>query len=112
MDLPSPYFQAMFTASLNFGVTMSTAMTRYEGPSTMLRPKTDVMRNFLNHWFEDIPSGSIEIAWRDPDNRKVNRAEHFDIRDPRLVEFAARVNSVPGQDVYFTPSVVSTVKGR
>ena len=91
---------------------MSSTMTRYVGPSTMLRPKTDVMRNFLDHWYEDISSGSIEIAWRDPETRKVNRAEHFDIRDPALVEFAARVNSVPGQDVYFTPAVVSTVKGR
>jgi hypothetical protein len=69
------------------------------------------MRAFINYWFEHA-EGSIEIAYRNPATKKIDRAAHFDIRDPALENFACDVNMVEGQDVYFTPAVVSNLRGR
>jgi hypothetical protein len=83
----------------------------YNGPRTLLRPRPEMMRAWLNYWFEFV-AGSIEIAWRDPATKKITNAAHFDIRDPTLEKYAANVNAVEGQDTYFTPSVVRNGRGR
>jgi len=90
----------------------SSSVKKYSGPSTILKPQADTIRSFLDFWFEFVPSGKVEIAWINPENAKLERAEHFDIRDPELVPFVLRVNSQEGQNCYFTPSVVNTIKGR
>ena len=97
------------TSPLNAGGLKPTSL--YKGPSTLLKPHPEVMRGFINWWFE-FTTGTIEIAWRNVTDKKVREAAHFDIRDPALEAFACQVNSVDGQDTYFTPSVVSNASGR
>lgn len=86
-------------------------MKKYTGPSTTLRPRPEVMRQFLDYWFAGC-SGTVEIAWRDRNTKKVSSAEHFDIRDPALEKYACDINSTPGHDLYFTPALVSNTSGR
>lgn len=56
----------------------------------------------LNHVFRDAIEGKVELAWIDTGDGKLRHAEHFDVGDlDGLVERAAEVNSVEGQNAFF-----------
>ena len=84
--------------------------TGYKGTLTTKKPRPEVVREFLNYWFE-FAEGTVEIAWKDAATGKLNRTAHFNVRDPELEELVYNVNSVGGQDCYFTASTVKNTTG-
>lgn len=69
-----------------------------------LRPDRDAIAAHLNFLFSDVQEfkdGKIEIAYTPADSGAVSKAEWFSVSDLGIAaDFAARINSTPGVNVY------------
>ena len=55
-----------------------------------LKPNTDAMFDGLSFWFKHCYRGALEIGWRDPESKKLNKFKRFDLTEiEELVAFAA-----------------------
>ena len=83
-------------------------MTNNEG----LKPNTDAMYDGLSFWFKECYRGKIEIGWRDPAEKKLNRFKRFELDEiEELVAFAADINSQPGANMYFRVCTLKDIPG-
>ena len=89
-------------------------MAAYSGPSEVeLEPDIDMIRRHLNWNFEYIYYGSLQIGYNDPITGDLNRFKTFDVEDiDGAADFAAEINSVPGQSCYFRPSAVEDTENK
>ena len=66
-----------------------------------LKPNPDVMIEFLEHLFDDVLEGRVELAWTDAGDKKLRHAQSYDVADlDELAAEAAKQNIVEGQNVY------------
>lgn len=90
--------------------------TGYKGTLTTMKPRPEVVRDFLNYWFE-FTDGNVQVGWRDATTGDLNvpgdlnKSAVFNVRDPQLEEFVCNVNSIGGQDCYFKASIVRNTTG-
>jgi hypothetical protein len=77
-----------------------------------LKPNTDDMYDTLSFWFKECYRGKIEIGWRDPETKKLNRFKRFELDEiEELVTFAADINSRPGANMYFRVCTLKDMPG-
>jgi hypothetical protein len=83
-------------------------MAAYAGPTSVsFQPDEDVMTAHLENWFGECMEGEIDIGWSDPITGGIKSFKRFDVGDfDEAATFAARVNAIPGQSVYFRPAVI------
>src|ERR1700729_3243372 len=72
-----------------------------------LSPDSSVMQSFLEWWFAECIFGRIEIGWIDRQTKALNRFRLFSLGEPDIGLFAAAINSVEGQSVYFRAVTVN-----
>ncbi len=80
---------------------------RYEGPTDVnLEPDIDMIRWHLKWNFEYIHAGEIEVGYTVPETGQVTGSKRFDRADlDQAADFIYEVNSRPGANAYFRPSV-------
>lgn len=77
-----------------------------------LRPNADAMFDALSFWFGLCTEGEIELGWRDPATKTLNRFKRFPLTDIEpLVTFAYEVNIQPGANVYFRVCTLKSLPG-
>jgi len=77
-----------------------------------LKPNTDAMFDGLSFWFKHCYRGALEIGWRDPESKKLNKFKRFDLTEiEELVAFAADINQQPGANMYFRVSTLKDMPG-
>lgn len=77
-----------------------------------LKPNTDAMYDGLSFWFKECYRGKLEIGWRCPDTKKLNRFKRFQLEDiEELVIFAAEINAQPGANMYFRVCTLKDLPG-
>lgn len=77
-----------------------------------LRPNADAMFDALSFWFGLCTEGEIELGWRDPATKTLNRFKRFSLTDIEpLVTFAYDVNIQPGANVYFRVCTLKSLPG-
>lgn len=77
-----------------------------------LRPNADAMFDALSFWFGLCTDGEIELGWRDPATKTLNRFKRFPLTDiETLVTFAYEVNIQPGANVYFRVCTLKSLPG-
>ena len=78
-----------------------------------LRPNADAMHEALSFWFSLCTEGQIELGWRDPQTKELNRFKRFELTEiEELVTFAYDVNKVAGANVYFRVCTLKALPGR
>lgn len=78
-----------------------------------LRPNADAMHEALTFWFSLCTEGQIELGWRDPQTKELNRFKRFELTEiEELVTFAYDVNKVAGANVYFRVCTLKALPGR
>ena len=66
-----------------------------------MKPEPEVMQQFILRLFGNQMTGAVELAWRDAKDGKVRHGQLFQLDDlDALVENAAEMNAVEGQNVY------------
>jgi hypothetical protein len=77
-----------------------------------LRPNADAMYDALSFWFKLCTEGQLEIGWRDPQTKTLNRFKRFELDEiEELVAFAADINQQPGANVYFRVCTLRDMPG-
>lgn len=77
-----------------------------------LKPNTDAMYEGLSFWFKECYRGKLEIGWRDPATKKLNRFRRFELDEiEELVAFAADINAQPGANMYFRVCTLKDMPG-
>ena len=77
-----------------------------------LRPNADAMFDALAFWFKLCTQGQIEIGWRDPQTKTLNRFKRFELDEiEELAAFAADINATPGCNVYFRVATLKDLPG-
>ena len=77
-----------------------------------LRPNADAMFDALSFWFGLCTDGEIELGWRDPATKTLNRFKRFPLTDIEpLVTFAYDVNIQPGANMYFRVCTLKSLPG-
>lgn len=77
-----------------------------------LRPNADAMFDALSFWFGLCTDGEIELGWRDPATKTLNRFKRFALTDIELlVTFAYDVNIHQGSNVYFRVCTLKSLPG-
>jgi len=77
-----------------------------------LKPNTDAMYEGLSFWFKECYRGKLEIGWRDPATKKLNRFKRFELDEiEELVAFAADINAQPGANMYFRVCTLKDMPG-
>jgi hypothetical protein len=77
-----------------------------------LRPNADAMYDALSFWFKLCTEGQLEIGWRDPQTKTLNRFRRFELDEiEELVAFAADINQQPGANVYFRVCTLRDMPG-
>jgi hypothetical protein len=72
-----------------------------------IAPNAKVAQDFVEWWFAASMFGRVEIGWIDRSTEVLNRFRLFALGDPSVGEYAAAINAVPGQSVYFRPATVN-----
>jgi hypothetical protein len=77
-----------------------------------LKPNADAMYDGLSFWFKECFRGKLEIGWRDPATKKLNRFKRFELDEiEELVAFAADINAQPGANMYFRVCTLKDLPG-
>jgi hypothetical protein len=77
-----------------------------------LRPNADAMHEALSFWFGLCTDGQIELGWRDPATKTLNRFKRFALTEiEELVTFAYDVNLQVGANVYFRVCTLKSLPG-
>ena len=77
-----------------------------------LRPNADAMYEAVSFWFGLCTEGEIELGWRDPATKALNRFKRFSLTDIEpLVTFAYDVNIQPGANMYFRVCTLKSLPG-
>lgn len=77
-----------------------------------LRPNADAMHEALSFWFGLCTDGQIELGWRDPATKTLNRFKRFALTEiEELVTFAYDVNVQPGANMYFRVCTLKSLPG-
>lgn len=77
-----------------------------------LRPNADAMFDALAYWFKYCTQGQLEIGWRDPASKTLNRFKRFELDEiEELATFAAEINVQPGANVYFRVCTLKDLPG-
>ena len=77
-----------------------------------LRPNADAMYDALAFWFKLCTQGQIEIGWRDPATKTLNRFKRFELDEiEELAAFAADINQQPGANMYFRVCTLKDAPG-
>jgi hypothetical protein len=70
-------------------------------PDPFNRPDDAAMLAHVEHLFGGAHEGLVELAWNQTDERAVKHAQLYDTHNlDTLVEHAAKINSIPGCNVY------------
>ena len=77
-----------------------------------LRPNADAMHDALTFWFALCTEGQIELGWRDPNTKTLNRFKRFELDQlEEAVTFAHEVNSINGANIYFRVCTLRDLPG-
>lgn len=77
-----------------------------------LRPNADAMYDALSFWFKLCTEGQLEIGWRDPQTKTLNRFKRFELDEiEELVTFATEINAVAGCNVYYRVCTLKDLPG-
>ena len=77
-----------------------------------LRPNADAMYEAVSFWFGLCTEGEIELGWRDPATKALNRFKRFSLTDIEpLVTFAYDVNLQEGANMYFRVCTLKSLPG-
>lgn len=77
-----------------------------------LRPNADAMHEALSFWFGLCTDGQIELGWRCPVSKTLNRFKRFALTEiEELVTFAYDVNIQPGANMYFRVCTLKSLPG-
>lgn len=77
-----------------------------------LKPNTDAMYDGLSFWFKECYRGKLEIGWRCPEGKKLNRFKRFELDEiEELVTFAAEINAQQGANMYFRVCTLKDLPG-
>ncbi len=86
---------------------MAPAVTAYAGPAeTAIAPDKGVMWQFCAWWFHHCTDGVLEVGHINAATGTLTKFRQFEIGDEALCDWAAAVNSVPGQSVYIRAATV------
>jgi hypothetical protein len=77
-----------------------------------LRPNADAMYDALSFWFKLCTEGQLEIGWRDPQTKALNRFKRFELDEiEELVTFATEINAISGCNVYYRVCTLKDLPG-
>lgn len=77
-----------------------------------LRPNADAMYEALTFWFKLCSRGQIELGWRDPATKTLNRFKRFELDEiEEAVSFAYDINTQPGANMYFRVCTLKDMPG-
>lgn len=77
-----------------------------------LRPNADAMYEAMTFWFKLCSQGQIELGWRDPATKTLNRFKRFELDEiEQAVSFAYDINTQPGANVYFRVCTLKDMPG-
>lgn len=77
-----------------------------------LRPNADAMYEALTFWFKLCSQGQIELGWRDPATKTLNRFKRFELDEiEEAVSFAYETNAQQGANMYFRVCTLKDIPG-